>query len=102
MRRLSGTIRSGIAWHCDTVVLCEMGIEENDESVTPEVLAEVKAIEAEEEKQRIEVLLSGDYDRNNAILSFIPEQAEQRPRTGRRCFTACTPAGAKSTATTSN
>ena len=56
----------------DTEVLCEMGIEENDESVVPEVLSEVKAIEAEEEKQRIEVLLSGDYDRNNAILSFHP------------------------------
>ena len=56
----------------DTVVLCEMGIEENDESVIEEVLAEVKAIEEAEEKQRIEVLLSGDYDRNNAILSFHP------------------------------
>ena len=56
----------------DTQVLCEMGIEENDESVIEEVLSEVKAIEAEEEKQRIEVLLSGDYDRNNAILSFHP------------------------------
>ena len=49
-----------------------MGIEENDESVIDEVLAEVRAIEAEEEKQRIEVLLSGEYDRNNAILSFHP------------------------------
>ncbi|MBQ4055239.1 MAG: peptide chain release factor 2, partial [Clostridia bacterium] len=56
----------------DTVVLCEMGIEENDESVIEEVLAEVRAIEEAEEKQRIEVLLSGDYDRNNAILSFHP------------------------------
>ena len=56
----------------DAAVLCEMGIEENDESVVDEVLGEVKAIEAEEEKQRIEVLLSGEYDRNNAILSFHP------------------------------
>ncbi len=56
----------------DTQVLCEMGIEENDESVIDEVLSEVRQIEAEEEKQRIEVLLSGDYDRNNAILSFHP------------------------------
>ena len=56
----------------DAQVLCDMGIEENDESVVSEVLSEVKAIESEEEKQRIEVLLSGDYDRNNAILSFHP------------------------------
>jgi len=56
----------------DACVLCEMGIEENDESVADEVLAEVKEIESEEEKQRIEVLPSGDYDRNNAIVSFHP------------------------------
>lgn len=56
----------------DVEVLCEMGIEENDESVVDEVLSEIKALTQEEEKQKIEVLLSGDYDRNNAILSFHP------------------------------
>ncbi len=56
----------------DTVVLTEMAIEENDESMTDEILAEVAAIEAEEERQRIEVLLSGEYDKNNAIISFHP------------------------------
>lgn len=56
----------------DAIVLAEMGIEENDESVVEEVESELKAIEAEEERQRIEVLLSGEYDRNNAIVSFHP------------------------------
>ena len=56
----------------DTVTLAELAIEENDESLTDEVLAEVEAIKAEEEKQRIEILLSGEYDRNNAIISFHP------------------------------
>ena len=56
----------------DVEVLCEMGIEENDESVVDEVLSEIKALTEEEGKQKIEVLLSGDYDRNNAILSFHP------------------------------
>ena len=56
----------------DAIVLCEMGIEENDESLVDEVLNEIKELEAEEEKQRIEVLLSGDYDHCNAILSFHP------------------------------
>ena len=37
-----------------------------------EVEADVKAIEEEEEKQRIEILLSGEYDQNNAIVSFHP------------------------------
>ena len=56
----------------DTVTLCELAIEENDETMKEEILSEVEAIEAEEEKQRIEVLLSGEYDHNNAILSFHP------------------------------
>jgi len=56
----------------DTIVLAEMAIEENDESMTEEILSEVEAIEKEEEKQRIEVLLSGEYDKNNAIISFHP------------------------------
>jgi len=56
----------------DTIVLAEMAIEENDESMTDEILAEVENIEKEEERQRIEVLLSGEYDKNNAIISFHP------------------------------
>lgn len=56
----------------DTMVLIEMGIEEDDGSVTDEVLTAVKEIEDEEEKQRIDILLSGEYDSNNAILTFHP------------------------------
>ena len=56
----------------DAVTLCELALEENDETMKDEILSEVAAIEAEEEKQRIEVLLSGEYDQNNAILSFHP------------------------------
>jgi len=56
----------------DTITLCELAIEENDESMTEEVLSEEKAILASEEKQRLEILLSGEYDANNAIISFHP------------------------------
>ena len=56
----------------DTVTLAELAIEEGDESMTDEVLADVAAIKTEEEKQRIGLLLSGPYDRNNAILAFHP------------------------------
>ncbi len=56
----------------DTLTLTEMAIEEEDESVTEEVLAAVNDIEKEEAKQRIEILLSGEYDANNAILTFHP------------------------------
>jgi len=56
----------------DTLVLCDMGIEENDDSVVPEVLEEVKDILMTEEKMRLETLLTGEYDHCNAILSFHP------------------------------
>ena len=56
----------------DAITLAEMALEENDESYIPEVLREVDEIVKEEEKQRIEILLSGEYDSNNAIISFHP------------------------------
>ncbi len=58
--------------HEDTLVLCEMGIEENDESTVADVEAELKELQKMLEEQKIEVLLSGEYDRNNAIVSFHP------------------------------
>ena len=56
----------------DATVLCEMAIEANDEASAEEVVAETDFIEAEAERKRIEVLLSGQYDKSNAILSFHP------------------------------
>ncbi len=56
----------------DAITLCDLAIEENDESMKEEILAEAADIEAQEEKMRIEVLLSGEYDHNNAIVSFHP------------------------------
>ena len=56
----------------DTYTLCEMAIEENDEGSVEEVVSETEFIANEAEKKRIEVLLSGPYDKNNAIVSFHP------------------------------
>ena len=56
----------------DAIALAEMAIEENDESFVEEVESELAAIVAEEEHRRIEVLLSGEYDKSNAIVSFHP------------------------------
>ena len=56
----------------DAYALCEMAIEANDEDSVEEVVSETEFIETEAEKKRIEVLLSGPYDKNNAILSFHP------------------------------
>ena len=56
----------------DAYTLCEMAIEANDEDSVEEVVSETEFIESESEKKRIEVLLSGEYDKNNAILSLHP------------------------------
>ena len=56
----------------DAIALAEMAIEENDESSVGEVQSELDAIINEKETKRIEILLSGEYDRNNAIVSFHP------------------------------
>ena len=56
----------------DTYDLIDMSIEEGDDSNTEEFLLDVKKIEEKLEHLNIEVLLSGEYDRNNAIVSFHP------------------------------
>ena len=56
----------------DAIALAEVAIEENDESFVEEVEGELSAVAAEAEHRRIEVLLSGEYDKNNAIVSFHP------------------------------
>lgn len=59
------------AWE-DATALCELAIEENDDSVLEELTAEVKALSENIEALRLETLLSGKYDANNAILSLHP------------------------------
>ena len=56
----------------DAITLADMAIEENDDAYVEEVQAELNAITKEAEAKRIEVLLSGEYDKNNAIVSFHP------------------------------
>lgn len=56
----------------DAITLAEMAIEENDEAYVEEVQSELDAIVKAEEEKRIEILLSGEYDKNNAIVSFHP------------------------------
>ncbi len=56
----------------DAITLAEMAIEENEEGYVEEVQGELDEIAKEAEAKRIEILLSGEYDRNNAIVSFHP------------------------------
>lgn len=54
----------------DILTLIEMGYEENDESLIPETQAELDSFIATFEEMRISTLLSGEYDKNNAILKL--------------------------------
>ncbi len=56
----------------DAIALAEIAIEAEDESCLEEVEGELAAIRAAEETQRMEILLCGEYDHSNAIVSFHP------------------------------
>lgn len=54
----------------DIETLLEMGYEENDASLIPEIQEELDSFVEKLEAMRIKTLLSGEYDRNNAILKL--------------------------------
>ena len=54
----------------DILTLIEMGYEENDESLIPEIQKELDHFISVFEQMRIGTLLSGEYDKNNAILKL--------------------------------
>ena len=54
----------------DARLMLDMAIEEDDASMEKEISDYVQQIEESVEKQEILLLLSGEYDQNNAILTF--------------------------------
>ena len=54
----------------DTEVLIEMCIDADDESETDSILEEMKSLKKDIEALRLETLLKGKYDANNAILTL--------------------------------
>lgn len=54
----------------DILTLIDMGYEENDESLIPEIRGELDEFIREFDELRISTLLSGEYDKNNAILKL--------------------------------
>lgn len=54
----------------DIYTLIEMAYEENDESLVEEIAEELKAFETTFEEMRIQTLLSGEYDKDNAIVTL--------------------------------
>ena len=54
----------------DVETMMELAEEENDESMVAEAGAEIRALDEEAQRLKLETLLRGDYDHNNALLSL--------------------------------
>ena len=54
----------------DIYTLIEMAYEENDESLIGEIQEELQGFETTFEEMRIQTLLSGEYDKDNAIVTL--------------------------------
>jgi len=56
----------------DLFTICEMAIEENDASMLDELCSGFADFESNLEQTRLQTLLCGEYDANNAILTLHP------------------------------
>ena len=54
----------------DLMTICEMAMEEDDDSMLDELKEGFENLAAEMESCRLETLLTGKYDKNNVIMSF--------------------------------
>ena len=54
----------------DLLTICEMAIEEDDDSMLSELESGFTALTETMEESRLETLLTGEYDGNNALMSF--------------------------------
>ena len=57
------------AWD-DLMTICEMALEEGDDSMLGELRDGYATLEEHMEQARLETLLTGEYDANNALVSF--------------------------------
>ena len=64
------TMNSLYGQYDDIMTLIEMGYEDNDPAIIPDIEEELRQFKETFENIRISTLLSGEYDRNNAILKL--------------------------------
>lgn len=70
MKDTVGGVRKLENQYDDILTLIEMGYEEEDASLIPDIRSELDEFIGELEELRIGTLLSGEYDKNNAILKL--------------------------------
>ena len=74
-------------------LMIEMGYEENDPELIPEIQGMLEEFTEKLDQMRISTLLTGEYDNCNAILRLNAGAGEPSPATGAACFTGCTAGG---------
>lgn len=77
----------------DTLTLCEMAQEEDDASQLDEVASGYETLEKEVGDRRLAALLTGEYDANNAIITFHAGAGGTEAQDWTEMLYACTPAG---------
>ncbi|MEG1857491.1 MAG: peptide chain release factor 2 [Pseudoflavonifractor sp.] len=67
--KVDGQRKRERTWH-DLMTLCEMGNEEEDETLVPELEEEFEKLENDMEEARLSTLFTGEYDSSNVILTI--------------------------------
>lgn len=70
LKDIVGTMDDLSSQYEDILALIEMGYEDNDPAIIPDIEQELKEFKETFENIRINTLLSGEYDKNNAILKL--------------------------------
>ncbi|WP_371682595.1 peptide chain release factor 2 [Fusibacter sp. A1] len=70
VQRILGMYESLVTQYEELEMLCEMALEEEDDSMEAEFVEGLATLDKTLKKARLEALLSGEYDKQNAILSI--------------------------------
>lgn len=77
----------------DVATLIQIGYEEKDESLIPEIEESLNLFIKDFEELKLKTLLSEEYDSYNAILTLHAGAGGQRAVTGQVCYLECTKDG---------
>ena len=77
----------------DIETLIDMAEEDEDADLIEEATALMDEFEKTYEELRISTLLTGEYDKDDAILTLHAGQVEQSLATGQECYTVCSQDG---------
>ena len=78
----------------EVIELIELGELEDDTEIVTEAEAQLAELSARAGRLRMESMLSARWMATTAMWKFMPGRAVPSPRTGPKCYFACTAGGA--------